>query len=112
MESTTPSRRVGQTYVSAAAFLAVLVLLVVTVLSAFLVFAIAGPGVFGSFGGRVPVIRYLIDAAYLGVVVGLILWTHRNLVPPELHVLGKEGGAGGLLGDPPTPAVPPPIPSA
>ncbi len=110
-ESMSPSRRVGQTYVSAVAFLAVLVLLVVTVLSAYLVFAIAGPGVFGSFGGRVPAIRYLIDAVYLGVVAGLILWTHRNLVPPGLHVLGDGGGAAGLPGDPPTAAVPPPNPS-
>ena len=90
-----PSRRVGQSYVSAVAFLSVLVLLVVTVISAYLVFALAGPGVFGSFGGRGPTVRYLVDAVYIGAVAGLVLRTHRNLVPPGLRIFNSDGGTGG-----------------
>ena len=110
-ESTTPSRRVGQSYVAAIAFVSVVVLLVVTVFSVYLIFALAGPGVFGSFGGRAPALRYLIDAVYLGAIVGTILWTHRNLVPPGLHLLGNGAGRHGLAGQParqPTPPFQPP----
>ena len=93
-EPTGPSLRVGQSYVSGVGFLAVLVLLVTTVLAAYLIFAIIGPGVFGSVGGRVPALRYLIDAVYLGAVAVIILITHRNLVPPGLHLLGRLNAAG------------------
>jgi len=92
-EETTPSRRVGQSYVSAVSFLAVLVLLVVTIFSVYLVFALAGPGVFGSFGGRTASFRYLIDAVYIALVAGLVLYTHRRLVPPGLPFLGRPGPA-------------------
>jgi len=98
-----PSQRVGQSYVSAVAFVSVLSLLVLFVFSAYLVFALAGPGVFGSFGGRSDTVRVLIVALYLWVVAAVVLWTHRTLVTPELHILGAgarpeppgpEGGAG------------------
>jgi hypothetical protein len=81
-EGADPSKRVGQSYVSAVSFLAVLILLVVTILAVYLVFALAGPGVFGSFGGRTAAGRYLIDAVYAGLVAGFVLRAHRNLVSP------------------------------
>jgi len=87
-ESTTPSRRVGQSYIGVVAFVSVLVLLIVAVLAVYLLFAIVGPGVFGSFGGRTPAFRYLIVALYLGAVSWVILTTHRDLVPPGLRPFG------------------------
>jgi hypothetical protein len=104
---TSPSRRVGQTYVAAVAFVSVLVFLVVAVLSVYLVFVIGGPGVFGSVGGRAPALRYLVEAVYLGVVAAVILWTHRNLVPPGLHIFGGDVGSGGFPDRPPPSAVSP-----
>jgi hypothetical protein len=83
-EGADPSRRVGQSYVSAVSFLAVLILLVMTILAVYLVFALAGPGVFGSFGGRTAAGRYLIDAVYSGLVAGFVLRAHRNLVSPRI----------------------------
>jgi len=97
-EPTSPILRVGQSYVSGVGFLAVLVLLVTGVLAAYLIFAIVGPGVFGSFGGRAPSLRDLIDALYVGVVASIILVTHRNLVPPRLRLLGHRRGAEGPSG--------------
>jgi hypothetical protein len=97
-ESTSPSRRVGQSYVSAVAFLSVLVILVTTVLAIYLVCALAGPGVFGSFGGRTPALRYLIDAVYVGVVAVVVLATHRRLVAPGLQFFGPGYGTGGATG--------------
>lgn len=94
-----PTRRVGQSYVSAVSFLAVLVLLVVTILSMYLIFAIAGPGVFGAFGGRSPAVRVLIESVYLGVVASVVLWTHANLVPPGLRIfkrIARPGGPGAV----------------
>jgi hypothetical protein len=82
---TNPSKRVGQSYVSAVAFLSVLILLVVTILAIYLVFALVGPGVFGSFGGSTAAARYLIDAVYVGLVAGAVLRAHRNLVTPGLQ---------------------------
>jgi hypothetical protein len=91
-----PSRRVGQSYVSAVAFLAVLVLLIVAVLSVYVILVIAAPGVFGSFGGRAHATRYLIEALYVGGVMVVILLTHSNLVPPGLRFVQPLVGTGGV----------------
>jgi hypothetical protein len=89
---TNPSRRVGQSYVAAVAFLSVLILLAVTILAIYMVFALIGPGVFGSFGGRSAAGRFLIDAVYVGLVAGFVLRAHRNLVPPGLQLFRRLGG--------------------
>jgi hypothetical protein len=93
-----PSRRVAQSYVSGVAFLSVLILLVVTILSVYLLFALGGPGVFGSFGGRTPALRDLIDAVYVGLVAVTVLLTHRNLVTPGLQFFGGGTGSRGGRG--------------
>ncbi len=88
-----PSRRVAQSYVSSVAFLSVLILLFVTIVAVYLVFALVGPGVFGRFGGRTPTVRDLIDAVYIGLVAGIVLLTHRNLVTPGLRFFGRSNGS-------------------
>ena len=93
-DAANPSRRVAQSYVSAVAFLSVLILLVVTILAVYLVFALGGPGVFGRFGGRTSTVRDLIDVVYIGLVAGTVLLTHRNLVQPGLRFFGKANGSG------------------
>jgi hypothetical protein len=111
-----PSRRVAQSYVSGVAFLSVMILLVVSILAVYLLFALGGPGVFGSFGGRTPALRDLIDAVYVGVVAVTVLLTHRNLVTPGLQFFGGGNGpAGGRAArgrhasvDVVPPAIPPP----
>jgi len=85
-DSAGPSRRVGQSYVSAVSFVAILALLVIIVLSIYLLFALGAPGVFGSFGGRSSVLRVLIEALYLGLLAFAVLWSHHDLVPPGLDV--------------------------
>jgi hypothetical protein len=94
-DPTSPSRRVAQSYVSGVAFLSVLILLVVSILAAYLLFALGGPGVFGSFGGRTPALRDLIDAVYVGLVAVTVLLTHRNLVTPGLQYFGNGNGSRG-----------------
>jgi hypothetical protein len=86
-EVTSPSRRVAQSYVSAVAFLSILILLVIAILVVYLIFVLAGPGVFGSLGGRTNAWRALLDALYVGAVAGFVLQTHRNLVSPGLQFL-------------------------
>lgn len=88
-----PSLRVGQSYVAAVAFVSVSTLLITTILSIYLVFALAGPGVFGSFGGSTPTIRALIESVYLGIVSVIVLWSHRALVTPALGFLGRSDAA-------------------
>jgi len=97
-DATSPSRRVAQSYVSAVAFLSVLILLVVSILAVYLLFALGGPGVFGSFGGRTPALRDLIDAVYVGLVAVTVLLTHRNLVTPGLQFFGGGTGSRGGRG--------------
>jgi hypothetical protein len=89
-EAQGPSQRVGQSYVSSVAFVSVLSLLVLGVFSVYLIFAIAGPGLFGLLGNRSDTVRVLIVAAYLCVVAGTVLWTHRKLVKPDLDLFGPE----------------------
>ena len=84
----------AQSYVSAVAFLSVLILLVVSILAVYLLFALAGPGVFGSFGGRTSTLRDLIDVVYVGLVAGTVLLTHRNLVTPGIRYFGANGPRG------------------
>jgi hypothetical protein len=91
-EAASPSRRVAQSYVSGVAFLSVLILLVVSILAVYLLFALGGPGVFGSFGGRTPALRDLIDTVYVGFVAGVVFVTHRNLVKPGLQLFGASKG--------------------
>ena len=102
-----PSRRVGQSYTAAVAFISVLVLLVTAVFSVYLIFALAGPGVFGSFGGTTPALRDLVVALYLGLIALTVLATHRNLVAPGLAFLGGARGRSETsppvdTGDPPS----------
>jgi hypothetical protein len=80
-----PSQRVARSYVAAVAFLSVLILLAGTVMGIYLLFEIAGPGIFGGSGGRIPAVRSLIIVAYVVLVADLILYTHRDLVTPGLR---------------------------
>jgi hypothetical protein len=86
-EVTSPSRRVAQSYISAVAFLSILILLAVTIFAVYLIFVLAGPGVFGSLGGRTNAWRALLDVVYVGAVAAVVLQTHRNLVSPGLQFL-------------------------
>jgi hypothetical protein len=104
-----PSQRVGQSYVAAVAFVAMLTLLVTGIVIAYLIFALIGPGVFGSFGGRTAAIRYLIVAAYLSLVALAVLQTHRNLLQPRLRLFPK-GLHTGTPQPPPPPAGVPSVP--
>jgi hypothetical protein len=99
-ETTSPSRRVAQSYVSAVAFLSILILLAVTILAIYLIFVLIGPGVFGSLGGRTSAWRALLDALYVGGVAGLVLQTHRNLVSPGLQFFRPIGVTETLAASP------------
>jgi hypothetical protein len=92
-----PSRRVGQSYMSAVSVVFILIELTTAVLSLYLVFAVIAPGVFGSFGGRSDALRDLLDAVYLSLLAATVLRTHRNLLPPGLwsHDGSTEPGMGG-----------------
>jgi hypothetical protein len=90
-DATNPSKRVGQSYVSAISFLSVLILLAATIVAVYLVFALIGPGIFGGFGGRTAAWRYLIDAVYVGLIAGAVLRAHRNLVSPKLEIFRRPG---------------------
>ena len=100
-----PSRRVGQSYAAAVGFISVSTLLFTAILSIYLLFALAGPAVFGSFGGSTPTIRLLVVFLYLGGVSALVLWTHRDLVPPGLGFLGRSNGSPTGLAPGPVPEV-------
>lgn len=85
-----PSHRVGQSYVSVVAFVSILALLLTGVLTVYLIFAVASPVTFGSFGGRGDSVRVLIESVYLGLVAILVLWTHSSLLTPRLGLLRRD----------------------
>jgi hypothetical protein len=80
-EATSPSRRVGQSYVAVVSFVMVLFLIVVIVLASYMVFVLIGPGVFGSFGSRGAGVRMLVVALYVALASWRILARHRHLLP-------------------------------
>ena len=90
--SLSPSRRVGQSYVSVVAFVSILVLLVSSIVSIYLVFSIAAPGTFGSFGGRGSAARILVESVYLAAVAVFVIWRHSSLVTPGLGIFSKKLG--------------------
>jgi len=106
-EAASPSHRVAQSYVSAVSFIAILVALVATILAVYLLFVLASPGVFGSFGGRTTVLRDLIDLAYADIIAGIVLQTHRNLVSPGLQLFRTPRARHTFTDPTPPPAVPP-----
>jgi hypothetical protein len=84
-----PSHRVGQSYISVVSFVSILALLLTGVLTIYLIFAVASPTTFGSFGGRSDSVRILIESLYLGLVAVLVLWTHSSLLMPRLALFGR-----------------------
>jgi hypothetical protein len=84
-----PSRRVGQSYITVVSFVSILALLLTGVLTIYLLFAVASPTTFGSFGGRSDSVRILIESLYLGLVAVLVLWTHGSLLSPRLGLFGR-----------------------
>ena len=108
--ATSPSKRVGQSYVSAVAFVSILVVLVTSITSIYLVFAIISPSTFGSFGGKGWAIRILVETAYLGAVAAFVVWRHSSLLTPGLvwRRPTTRGGSAGFsgIGTPPVPQPP------
>lgn len=105
--SSSPSRRVGQSYVSVVAFVSILVLLVASIVSIYLIFSLAAPSTFGSFGGRGSAARILVESVYLAAVALFVIWRHSSLVTPGLGIfsnkLGDSGPVGAArIGEPPT----------
>jgi hypothetical protein len=111
-----PSQRIARSYVAAVAFVSVLMLLLSAIVGVYLVFVLAGPGVFGFGVSRTLAGEALIVTAYVAVVALLILMTHRNLVSPGLRFL-KESSPWAPSATPPAPPAPaapvtPPAPPA
>lgn len=92
-----PSQRVARSYVAAVAFVSVLVLVVAAIAVVYLLFSIAGPGVFSGGTGRIPDLRTLLVALYVAAVAVVVLATHRNLVTPGLG-FRRESLAGPTAG--------------
>jgi hypothetical protein len=86
-----PARRVGQSYVAAISFIFILIVLVTSILCVYLLFSLAGPGVFGSFGGRPDAFRDFLDSFYLLVLSAVVLRGHRDLLPPGLWSAASAG---------------------
>ncbi len=93
-----PSRRVGQSYVSVVAFVSILVVLAASVLVIYLLLSIAAPGTFGSFGGRGWATRILIESVYLAVVAAFVIWRHSSLLTPGLGIQSRNGSGPGEAG--------------
>ena len=108
-----PSQRIARSYVAAVAFVSVLMLLLSAIVGVYLVFVLAGPGVFGFGVSRTLAGEALIVTAYVAGVALLILATHRNLVSPGLRFL-KEPSPWAPSAAPPAPPAPvaPPAPPA
>jgi hypothetical protein len=88
-----PSRRVGQSYVSSVAFVSVVTILVLFVFIVYLIISMVAPGVFGSLGGRADTARVIVVALYLWVAAVVVLSTHHNLISPGLDIFGRPRGS-------------------
>jgi hypothetical protein len=78
-----PAGRCEQSYVSAVAFVCVIVAVVSLVFALYTIFRMVAPGVFAS-SGRISDFRYFIDASFIFVACGAIRRRHLALIPQEL----------------------------
>jgi hypothetical protein len=83
LDPSSPAKRCARSYVAAVSFFSVLLLVAALTVGVYLVFELAGPGVFGG-GGHIPTLRTLLDAAYVAIAAGTVLWWHVNLAGPQL----------------------------
>lgn len=81
--SSSPAKRCEQSYVSAVAFISVIIVVISLVVAVYAIFQIMAPGVFGGAGG-VPTVRHLLDAIFVALAGGTILWRHLLLAAPQL----------------------------
>jgi hypothetical protein len=77
------SARVARSYVSAVAFVSVLVVVGTTIGAVYAVFGLVAPGVFGA-AGRVPALRSFLDAGYVAAAAFGILLMHMRVGFPGL----------------------------
>ena len=83
-QSSSPAKRCEQSYVSAVAFISVIIIFISLVFAMYAIFQILAPGVFGG-AGSVPTVRYLLDAIFVALASGAILWRHLVLAAPQLR---------------------------
>jgi hypothetical protein len=106
-----PVGRVGQTYIAATAFTALVIAVVSVVVTSYELARIVAPGVFEVPGPRVDTLRPLLAAAYLALAALAVLLTHLRLVPGEVRRVSwstvrlvqgpdDEPGIGGAVGGP------------
>ena len=109
-----PLARVRSSYVSAVAFVSVLIAVGASVVVLYDIFRGAAPGVFSSsgHGGSVEVLRSLIPALYLTIAALAILFAHLRYAPPPFRpgVFGRwyGGGPGASEAAMPAPVTAPP----
>ena len=87
--STSPAKRCQQSYVSAVAFISVIIIVISLVIAVYAIFQILAPGVFGG-AGSVPTLRYFLDALFVALASGVILWRHLMLAAPQLWTRRAE----------------------
>jgi hypothetical protein len=109
-----PNRRVLHTYVAAVAFVATVVAVVALGIIIYLMFVLAGPGVYGTGSPQADVVRSLVDAAYVFVGAAIIGWLHLRMGPAPLlpGFLRRQAGRpappqAGEVGTPATGGLPP-----
>jgi len=78
VETSSPARRVAQSYVLAVLFVAVVVAAIAAILFIYSIFEIASPSVFGSTS-RTAAARTVIDAFYVLLASGAIVYSHVRL---------------------------------
>lgn len=115
---TEPVARVRSSYISAVAFVCVLVAVVSGIVVLYDVFRLIAPGVFspGTQGARAPVVRELLPSLYLTVAAVALLLMHLRHAPPPFRPRSANRLPAGPLGSAPTdvapPSGPPEVPAA
>jgi len=80
-----PNSRVRHSYIGAVSFVFVVQAMVSLGVAIYLIFQLAGPGIFGLAGGnRTTTLRVLLDFAYLLVASVGVVWLHWRWSPPGM----------------------------
>ena len=72
---------------AAVAFVSILGLVIMVIVSAYTIFEIVAPGVFFASGGRTGASRSLIDTVYVALVLAVVLVSHHRLTAPGIQIL-------------------------
>ena len=88
-DPSSPTKRVGRSYVAILSFLSVLVVVVLLIVISYLVATLIAPGIFDYHGSTTSMVKVICDLSFLALLFAAIFVVHQRLAPAPLRLFAK-----------------------